>query len=116
MPIQPSHFIRQNKLGWHEGNAVKYICRHTLKGGRKDIEKAIHYLELILEEDYNNDEHDTGTRSHGTIAGYSFYPDYQCDVHVDGAGEPAVDSPDTGSGGVDCGPVEGWTGHLRAGY
>lgn len=52
MAVQPSHFIRANKLGWHEGNAIKYICRHTRKGGRQDIEKAIHYLELILEEDY----------------------------------------------------------------
>jgi hypothetical protein len=41
-------------LGWHEGNAIKYITRHNIKGGREDIEKAIHYLELLLEEEYNN--------------------------------------------------------------
>ena len=52
-PIQPSEFIQRNKLGWCEGNAVKYITRHNKKGeGRKDIEKAIHYLELLLEYDY----------------------------------------------------------------
>lgn len=50
--IQPGEFIYKNKLGWHEGNAVKYICRHKSKGGRVDIEKAIHYLELLLELEY----------------------------------------------------------------
>ncbi len=36
-----------------EGNAIKYICRHKLKGKKEDILKAIHYLEMILERDYN---------------------------------------------------------------
>ena len=51
-PIQPGEFIYRNGLGWHEGNAVKYICRHRVKGGRQDIEKAIHYLSLLLEVEY----------------------------------------------------------------
>src|SRR5690348_7311517 len=46
LAIQPSEFIAKNKLGWYEGNAVKYIVRHRIKGGKQDIEKAIHYLEL----------------------------------------------------------------------
>ena len=54
MPIQPGEFIRANGIGWYEGNAIKYICRHKAKGGKVDIEKAIHYLELVLEE-YKND-------------------------------------------------------------
>lgn len=54
LPIQPGKFIRANGIGWYEGNAIKYICRHKQKGERQDIEKAIHYLELILEE-YDND-------------------------------------------------------------
>lgn len=53
MAIQPGEFIRSNELGWYEGNAIKYICRHKVKGGKQDIEKAIHYLELALEE-YND--------------------------------------------------------------
>ena len=52
MAIQPGDFIRQNDIGWYEGNAIKYICRHKAKGGRQDLEKAIHYLELAKEE-YN---------------------------------------------------------------
>ena len=53
MKIQPAHFINENKLLFAEGNAIKYICRHSMKGKRQDIEKAIHYLEMILERDYN---------------------------------------------------------------
>lgn len=52
MVIQPSEFIVRNKLGWYEGNAVKYICRHKAKGGKVDLEKAIHYLQLAIEEYY----------------------------------------------------------------
>ena len=52
MKIQPAHFINENKLLFAEGNAIKYICRHAAKGKQKDIEKAIHYLEMIIERDY----------------------------------------------------------------
>lgn len=52
MKIQPAQFINENKLLFAEGNAIKYICRHSKKGKRKDIEKAIHYLEMIIERDY----------------------------------------------------------------
>ena len=50
MKIQPAQFINENGLQFAEGNAIKYICRHSAKGKRKDIEKAIHYLEMILRE------------------------------------------------------------------
>jgi hypothetical protein len=53
MKIQPSAFINQNKLLFAEGNAIKYICRHTHKGGKEDLKKAIHYIEMIIERDYN---------------------------------------------------------------
>ena len=53
MKIQPAHFINENKLLFAEGNAIKYICRHSAKGKEQDIKKAIHYLEMILERDYN---------------------------------------------------------------
>ena len=52
MPIQPSEFIFKNNLNWLEGNAIKYICRHSKKNGLQDIEKAIHYLELLKEWQY----------------------------------------------------------------
>jgi hypothetical protein len=64
MRIQPTAFIEANKLGWCEGNAVKYICRHNRKGGTDDILKAIHYLELLLETEY------TYVRTKDTVAGH----------------------------------------------
>ena len=53
MKIQPAEFINENKLLFAEGNAIKYICRHQSKGKADDIKKAIHYLEMILERDYD---------------------------------------------------------------
>ena len=54
MKIQPSVFINENKLLFAEGNAIKYICRHKLKGKKEDVLKAIHYLEMIMDRDYND--------------------------------------------------------------
>ena len=53
MKIQPAEFINENKLLFAEGNAIKYICRHVIKGKEEDVKKAIHYLEMILERDYS---------------------------------------------------------------
>ena len=52
MKIQPSEFINDNKLLFAEGNAIKYICRHAHKGGKEDLEKAKHYIDMIIERDY----------------------------------------------------------------
>ncbi len=50
--IQPVEYIHANGLDYFQGNVVKYVTRHKLKNGKADIEKAIHYLELILELQY----------------------------------------------------------------
>ena len=50
--IQPAEFINANNLAYAEGNVIKYVCRHMFKGKKEDIEKAIHYLEMIIERDY----------------------------------------------------------------
>ena len=51
--IQPVEYIHANKLVYFEGNVIKYITRHRTKGqGKKDIEKAIHYAQLILALEY----------------------------------------------------------------
>lgn len=50
--IQPIEYIHANKLGYIEGNVVKYITRHTSKGGAKDVRKVIHYCELLLQLQY----------------------------------------------------------------
>ena len=51
--IQPVQYIHANKLDYLEGNVIKYITRHRTKGqGKKDVEKAIHYAQLILALEY----------------------------------------------------------------
>ena len=52
MIVQPSEFINKNKLLFAEGNAIKYICRHNTKNGKEDLEKAKHYIDMIIERDY----------------------------------------------------------------
>jgi hypothetical protein len=55
MKIQPAEFINKNKMLFAEGNAIKYICRHINKGGLQDLEKAKHYIDMIIERDYGDD-------------------------------------------------------------
>tara|TARA_R100000329_G_scaffold108512_1_gene89139 strand:- start:958 stop:1197 length:240 start_codon:yes stop_codon:yes gene_type:complete len=47
--IQPIEFITANKLSFIQGNIIKYICRYDKKNGKKDIDKVIHYCELLKE-------------------------------------------------------------------
>ena len=50
--IQPAEFINKNKLLFAEGNAIKYIVRASKKGGKEDLLKAKHYIDMIIERDY----------------------------------------------------------------
>lgn len=50
--IEPAEYIIKNKLPFAEGNAIKYISRHNDKGGKDDLLKAVHYIEMILEDSY----------------------------------------------------------------
>ena len=52
MKIQPSKFVIENELLFPEGSAIKYICRHRFKNGKEDLEKAVHFIEMIIERDY----------------------------------------------------------------
>ena len=52
MKIQPSRFVIENELLFPEGNVIKYICRHRFKNGKEDLEKAVHFIEMIIERDY----------------------------------------------------------------
>ena len=66
MVMQPSEFINKNKLPFAEGSAIKFICRHAAKGKEQDIHKAIHYLEMILDRDYQ----DTQSKEESWTDGY----------------------------------------------
>ncbi len=54
MTIQPVEFIHANGIGYMEGSVIKYVSRHRAKGGRQDLEKAIHFLQLLIEKEYPN--------------------------------------------------------------
>ncbi|HSG31032.1 MAG TPA: DUF3310 domain-containing protein [Thermodesulfobacteriota bacterium] len=47
--IAPIEFITKNKLSFIQGCIVKYICRYDKKNGKEDLDKIIHYCELLKE-------------------------------------------------------------------
>lgn len=47
LKIQPVEYIMANELGFCEGSAIKYITRWRDKGGIQDIDKAIHFLQIL---------------------------------------------------------------------
>jgi hypothetical protein len=51
--IQPIEFITQNNIPFIEGNVIKYLLRYKDKNGIQDLDKCIHYIEL-LKELYHN--------------------------------------------------------------
>lgn len=46
--IQPIEYIMRNKLGYCEGNVVKYISRYNLKAGVEDLKKAREYIDILI--------------------------------------------------------------------
>lgn len=53
LKIQPIEYIHANGLDYFEGNVIKYITRHRKKNGKQDLEKAKHYIDLLIELEYN---------------------------------------------------------------
>ena len=47
--IQPIEFILKNNIGFCEANIIKYVLRFKEKGGVQDLEKAKHYIELLID-------------------------------------------------------------------
>ena len=50
--LQPSQIVTENKLLYPEGCVIKYVVRHQDKGGKQDLEKAKHMIDMIIERDY----------------------------------------------------------------
>lgn len=48
-PIQPAEFCYINDIPYLEATAIKYLCRWRDKGGFADLDKAIHFIELVKE-------------------------------------------------------------------
>jgi hypothetical protein len=47
--IQPAYFCIVNNLTAAESHVIKYVCRWRNKGGIRDLEKARHWLEMLIE-------------------------------------------------------------------
>lgn len=54
--IQPIEFIHANGIPYIEGNVIKYICRHHSKNGIEDLKKAKHYIDLLIEMEYEKNQ------------------------------------------------------------
>ena len=47
--IQPVEFCYRNNIGYLEATAIKYLCRWKDKNGLQDLEKAKHFIDLLIE-------------------------------------------------------------------
>jgi hypothetical protein len=45
-------FCYKNNIPYLEATAIKYLCRWREKNGIEDLEKAKHYIDLLIE--FNN--------------------------------------------------------------
>jgi NTP pyrophosphatase (non-canonical NTP hydrolase) len=57
MEMDPAEFCAINDIPFLEGNVIKYVCRHQYKNGIEDLNKAIHYLEILMGHHYNHSYH-----------------------------------------------------------
>lgn len=68
--IEPITFIEDQKLGFHLGNVVKYICRSKYKGNEyEDLLKALWYLERHIQN--VEIEHDRSGNNKGNAINFS---------------------------------------------
>jgi len=51
MKIQPLEYALENNLGVCEHAVVKYVSRWKTKGGIQDLEKARHYIDILIERE-----------------------------------------------------------------
>jgi len=49
LAIQPVEYITKNKLTYLQGNVIKYITRYKDKNGLQDLQKARHYVDMLIE-------------------------------------------------------------------
>lgn len=52
LAIQPTQYAMANGLDACQFSVVKYVTRHKDKGGKKDLEKAMHFLQMLIELEY----------------------------------------------------------------
>lgn len=47
--IQPVDFCMQNELDTCQSAVIKYVCRFRQKNGIEDLQKAKHYIDLLID-------------------------------------------------------------------
>ena len=52
--IQPVEYVHANNIPFIEGNIVKYVTRWRDKNGVKDLEKAKHFIDMLIELESKN--------------------------------------------------------------
>ena len=55
MAIQPIEFIHANGIPFLEANVIKYVCRWRAKNGLQDLNKARHYIDMLVHLENLND-------------------------------------------------------------
>lgn len=48
LKIQPVEYIHANGIAFIEGSVIKYVTRWREKGGVKDLEKARHFIDILI--------------------------------------------------------------------
>ena len=48
-PIQPATYCHANGIPFIEGSVIKYVTRWGKKNGLRDLEKAKHFIEILIE-------------------------------------------------------------------
>lgn len=54
LAIQPMEYSMKNKLDACQHTAIKYVTRFREKGGKEDLEKAKHAIDLLIEFEYGD--------------------------------------------------------------
>jgi hypothetical protein len=54
LKIQPMEYSMGNKLDACQHTAIKYITRFRSKGGKQDLEKAKHAIDMLIEFEYGS--------------------------------------------------------------
>lgn len=53
--VQAIDLALDQNLGFCEASAIKYLVRWRKKGGVQDLEKAIHYINMLIEHEQKKD-------------------------------------------------------------
>jgi len=51
LKIQPLEYALENNLGICEHAIIKYVSRWQSKGGVQDLQKARHYIDILIERE-----------------------------------------------------------------